>query len=168
MKSAEKNIVNQLIKKQTPLPNDDYFTDLSERLLTEIKQHKAPIVPIYKKLFFVVASSAAVLLIAISIFWKSNTNVLVPKQLVSQKTTAKTPVKVPVKTLKTRVENTKAVIENNVEKTEGQTPIPIETIEHISDDVVTFESLEKAAIYSYLLNGSDELDEEQLSNLLSN
>ena len=39
---------------------------------------------------------------------------------------------------------------------------------HNSDDVVTFESLEKAAIYSYLLNGSDELDEEQLSNLLSN
>lgn len=168
MKSGEKNIVNQLIKKQTPLPNDDYFTDLSARLLTEIKLQEAPIVPIYKKLFFVVASSAAVLLIAISIFWKSNTNVLVPKQLVSQKTTAKTPVKVPVKTLKTRVENTKAVIENNVEKTEGQTPIPIETIEHISDDVVTFESLEKAAIYSYLLNGSDELDEEQLSNLLSN
>lgn len=168
MKSAEKNIVNQLIKKQTPLPNDDYFTELSERLLTEIKQHKAPIVPINKKLFFVVASSAAVILIAFSIFWKSNTNVRAPKKLVSQKTTAKTPVKVHVKTLKTRLKNNEAIIENNIEKTVVQTLIPIETIDHNSDDVVTFESLEKAAIYSYLLNGSDELDEEQLSNLLSN
>jgi hypothetical protein len=168
MKSADKNIVNQLIKKQTPLPNDDYFTDLSARLLTEIKLQEAPIVPIYKKLFFVVASSAAVLLIAISIFWQSNTNVLAPKQLVSQKTTAKTLVKVPVKTLKTRVENNKDVKENNIEKTVVQTPIPIETIEPITNDVVTFETLEKGAIYSYLLNSSDELDEEQLSNLLSN
>ena len=167
MKSAEKNIVNQLIKKQTPLPNDDYFTDLSERLLTEIKQHKAPIVPIYKKLFFVVASSAAVLLIAISIFWKSNTNVLARKQLVSQKTTAKTPVKVTVKTLKTSVENNEAIIENNKEKTEGQTPIPIETIEPITDDVISFESLEKEAIYAYLLESYSEIDEEQLTPLVT-
>jgi hypothetical protein len=168
MKSAEKNIVNQLIKKQTPLPNDDYFTDLSARLLTEIIQHKAPIVPIYNKLFFVIASSAAVLLIAISIIWNSNTNDLAPKQLISQKTSAKTSVKVPVKILKTRVDNTKAAIENNVEKTVGQTPIPFGIIEPITDDVVTFESLEKAAIYSYLLNGSEELDEEQLNSLLIN
>jgi hypothetical protein len=167
MKSAEKNIVNQLIKKQTPLPNDDYFTELSARLLTEIKQQEAPIVPIYKKLFFVVASSAAVLVITISIFWKSNTNNLVPKQLVSQKTTAKTLVKVPVKTLKTSVENNKAVIENNVEKTEGQTPIPIETIEPITDDVISFESLEKEAIYAYLLESYSEIDEEQLTPLVT-
>ena len=168
MKSAEKNIVNQLIKKQTPLPNDDYFTDLSARLLTEIKQHKAPIVPIYKKLFFVVASSAAVLLIAFSIIWKSNTNDLAPKQLVSQKTTAKTPLKIPVKILKTRVENHAPVTESIQEIKVDKTPINNKTIEQITDDVLTFESLEKAAIYSYLLNGSDELDEEQLSNLLSN
>jgi hypothetical protein len=165
MKSAEKNIVNQLIKKQTPLPNDDYFTELSARLLTEIKQHKAPIVPIYKKLFFVVASSAAVLVITISIFWKSNTNNLVPKQLVSQKTTAKTPIISPVKTQENRTKVSKS--ESIQLKTNDKTQIPYETIEPITDDVISFESLEKEAIYAYLLESYSEIDEEQLTPLVT-
>ena len=65
MKPENKNIVNQLVKEATKLPNHDYFTDLSAQLLRQINTPKAPITPIYKKLFFVVASSAAVLVVAI-------------------------------------------------------------------------------------------------------
>lgn len=168
MKPVNKNIVNQLIKKQTPLPNDDYFTDLSAQLLTEIKQHKAPVIPIYKKLFFVVTSSAAVLVITISIFWKSTTNTNSPKQLVLQKTTAKTPVSPPVKIQENRTKVSEPATDTIQLKTTDKTPIPYEIVVPTTNDVVTFESLEKEAIYSYLLNGSDELDEEQFSDLFSN
>ncbi len=168
MKPENKNIVNQLVKEASKLPNDDYFTDLSAQLLRQINTPKAPVIPIYKKIFFVVASSAAVSVIAFSIFWKSTTNTNSPKQIVLQKTTVKTPISPPVKIQENRTKVSEPATDTIQLKTTDKTPIPFEIVVSTTNDVVTFESLEKEAIYSYLMNGSDELDEEQLSDLFSN
>lgn len=165
MKPENKNIVNQLVKEATKLPNDDYFTDLSAQLLRQINTPKAPVIPIYKKLFFVVASSAAVSLIAISIFWKSTTNTHSPKQLISQKTTIKTPIILPAKTQENRIKIPNS--ETIQLKTNDKTSIPYETIVPTSDDALSFESLEKEAIYAYLLESYSEIDEEQLAPLVT-
>jgi hypothetical protein len=165
MKPENKNIVNQLVKEATKLPNDDYFTDLSAQLLRQINTPKAPVIPIYKKLFFVVASSAAVSVIAISTFWKSTTNTHSPKQLISQKTTVKTPVIPPAKTQENRIKVPKS--ESNQLKTNDKTSIPYETIAPTTDDALSFESLEKEAIYAYLLESYSEIDEEQLAPLVT-
>lgn len=165
MKPENKNIVNQLVKEATKLPNDDYFTDLSAQLLRQINTPKAPVIPIYKKLFFVVASSAAVLAIAISIFWKSTTNTYSPKQLISQKTTIKTPFITPAKTQENRIKvpNSETIQLKKIDKTS----IPFEKIVPVTDNVVSFESLEKEAIYAYLLETYSEIDEEQLAPLVT-
>lgn len=165
MKPENKNIVNQLVKEATKLPNDDYFTDLSAQLLRQINTPKAPVIPIYKKLFFVVASSAAVLAIAISIFWKSTTNTYSPKQLISQKTTIKTPIIPPDKTQENRIKVPKS--ETIQLKKIDKTSIPFEKIVPVTDNVVSFESLEKEAIYAYLLETYSEIDEEQLAPLVT-
>lgn len=160
MNPENKNIVNQLVKEATKLPNDDYFTDLSAQLLRQINSPKAPAIPIYKKLFFVVVSSAAVSVIAISIFWKSDTNSHSPKQLISQKTAIKTPVIPPAKTLVNRI---KVPISETIHlKTNDKTSIPYEIITSTTYDALSFESIEKDAIYAYLLESYNEIDEEQL------
>ncbi len=166
MKTENKNIVNQLVKEATKLPNDDYFTDLSAQLLRQINTPKAPIIPIYKTLFFVVASSAAILAITISIFWKSTTNTHSPKQLISQKTTIKTPVS-PTKTQGNRIKVSKSATESIQIKKIDKTSIPFEKIVPVTDNVVSFESLEKEAIYAYLLETYNEIDEDQLAPLVT-
>ena len=112
-----------------------------------------------------VASSAAVLAIAISIFWKSTTNTHSPKQLISQKTTVKTPIIPPAKTQENRIKVPKS--ETILLKTNDKTSIPYETIVPTTDDALSFESLEKEAIYAYLLESYSEIDEEQLAPLVT-
>lgn len=163
MKPTDKNIVNQLIKKQTPLPNNDYFVDLSTRLITEITQNKTSIVPLYKKLIYLSSAIAAV--IAIGLF--------LLKEPISNKLNKQAVVLPP--------KNSKTIVNKKVQKQNN-------TIEYISESSIntpnkmnpsinptppsttntSFENIEKEAIYSYLLDGSDEIDEDQLSNLLSN
>lgn len=61
MNLNEQHIIDELKKGTTPLPSDDYFAQLKNDLLRKTETPK--IVPIYRRMWFITAAAASVVLI---------------------------------------------------------------------------------------------------------
>lgn len=66
MSLNEQHIIDELKKGTTPLPGDDYFAQLKSNLMRHTEP--VPVIPIYRRLWFVSSAAAACVLLTVSIF----------------------------------------------------------------------------------------------------
>jgi hypothetical protein len=67
----ERHIIDDLKKGTTPLPSDDYFTQLKSTLMAQTAPAKK-VIPLYRKPWFLTTAAAASILLVVSLFLRGN------------------------------------------------------------------------------------------------
>lgn len=157
----ENSILNQLISKQTDIPDENFFEEMATTILADNK-HSIKIIPLYKKPIFRWLSAAAVL-IPIFIYIGLNTQ----KQHRNNELAT-------INTLSNEDINTYLIEERKVIPAEKQRALP--TSEKIKNPQIAqqttifkvdpFESLENEDIKAYLLFESIEPEDDEADTFI--